>query len=1085
MDHSLNEDSSDLDPIDELVDEFLLRLSAGENPTTSEFCLRYPHLEKEIREIFPTVMLIEERKATSSLAPEPMIDRVGDYRIHKEIGRGGMGVVYQASQESLGRTVALKVLSKRWATNQDAMKRFRREAQAAARLHHTNIVPVYEVGESHGHCYYAMQLIEGKSLDKLISEFGSRKNTESTSRPGTLSSTIGAENVIDDGNGPEVSESSIRGHDNDYFKSVAELGVQAADALAFAHTRGIIHRDIKPSNLLLDTQGVVWITDFGLAKTDADAMTRDGDVLGTVSYMSPERFRQQCDARADIYALGLTLYELLALQPAFHSSDRLRLISLISDSEPPTLSSLVPEIPRDLETVVLKATSKEPQSRYSSAAEMADDLRRFVDDQPIKARRAPVIERMWRWSRRNKRLAAALAGIATLLVLMVIGATWSSVYQAELRQNAETAQGIAEQRSDSLQRNLYLSQMNLAGQAAFVSFGMDTVKDRIAEWRPEIAGRDLRNWEWYYLFAESHQAVFVSEALGNGFCWACDHSPDSQLLVHTKNAWGIQVRRASTGEVVRQKFLGSARFVDWSPDGRKIAVSHFEGKISVLDAETLEVVCEPQIEAEPSEIEWVQWSPDSTRIAAFGMNDVKQKRSAVRIHNGHSGALTQLLETESAVHHLAWHPDGDRIALVSGGSTSIWNVATGERLDDYEVGGDIAWSLDGTMLVGLHDSAVWDVLESRRIAEVTGASSLCWHPQGNQLAVGCRDGAVRLMNMANGRIERVLYGHTSDIWSVSWSSDGRWLASCGVRDETVRIWGVDSFDQSRLLTGEEFSAIDWNFDSTQIAACRGSYFCIWELSTAERLHELSIEVSPDAVQFDPRGQHVASVGRYFDVLIWNASTGGTQRLADSDWMFGLAWHHSGKLAAASTSGNIRIWNDTGNPIRTIEAAHDAAGGCVALDWNPSGTRIASLGMDGRLKAWVASTGELLWESELGSVGPKRVRWSNNGTRLATAHRGELILWDAATGDKLKQLDEINENYSCLDWSPDDTRLAAGSETGLSIWDIDLGRVALKLNSQQTHAVRWNHDGKRLAAAGTSGLQIWDASRGYALQDEAK
>ena len=210
--------------------------------------------------------------------------------------------------------------------------------------------------------------------------------------------------------------SAVDSNRRHYFQSVAGIGHQVAEALAYAHDRGVIHRDIKPSNLLLDAAGVVWVTDFGLAKTDEEGLTRTGDILGTIRYMAPERFRGLCDARSDVYALGLTLYELLVLRPAFESADRLKLIEQVTHQEPARPRSIDPRIPRDLETIVLKAIDKDPQRRYPTAAALAEDLQRFAEDRPIRARRIGTLERAWRWSRRNKAVASLLASLAVVLV---------------------------------------------------------------------------------------------------------------------------------------------------------------------------------------------------------------------------------------------------------------------------------------------------------------------------------------------------------------------------------------------------------------------------------------------------------------------------------------------------------------------------------------------------------------------------------------------------------------------------------------------------------------------------------------------
>ena len=286
------------------------------------------------------------------------------------------------------------------------MARFRREARAAARLHHTNIVPIYEVGQDNDIAYYAMQFIQGHSLDLVLAELRRLRRggavtdsaEDSSARTAALSLWHGLieEQAADSASAVAAPSEKLPVDASDadaYYRTVARLGNQVASALEYAHRRGTIHRDIKPSNVLLDASGIVWVADFGLAKFEDDEHTRTGDIVGTLRYMSPERFQGKCDSRSDIYSLGLTLYEMLVLRPAFESEDQLALIERISKASPPPPRSVDPRIPRDLETIVLKAVDREPAKRYLSSAEMAEDLRRFLDDEPIHARRLSPAER--------------------------------------------------------------------------------------------------------------------------------------------------------------------------------------------------------------------------------------------------------------------------------------------------------------------------------------------------------------------------------------------------------------------------------------------------------------------------------------------------------------------------------------------------------------------------------------------------------------------------------------------------------------------------------------------------------------------
>jgi tetratricopeptide (TPR) repeat protein len=384
--------------------------------------------------------------AVAEIQPEGPL---GDFRIVREIGRGGMAVVYEAMQISLGRRVALKVLP--FASTLDArqLQRFKNEAQAAAGLHHTNIVPVFATGCERGVHYYAMQFIDGQTVAALISGL----------RAGPTTSPV---SPADEPTGPDlptppvaVASTQPTVREPAFFRMVATLGIQAAEALEHAHQLGIIHRDIKPANLLVENdaplapaghgvagEGVrLWITDFGLAHCQSQSgLTMTGDLVGTLRYMSPEQAlakRVVVDQRTDVYSLGVTLYELLTLEPAFPGSDRQELLRQIAFEEPRTPRRINKAIPVELETIVLKAMEKNPAERYGTAQELADDLERWLKDEPIRARRPTVVQRLRRWSRRHKPVVAGLA--AGLLTLLVVGTVLAFAYQRRL---AETERGV-------------------------------------------------------------------------------------------------------------------------------------------------------------------------------------------------------------------------------------------------------------------------------------------------------------------------------------------------------------------------------------------------------------------------------------------------------------------------------------------------------------------------------------------------------------------------------------------------------------------------------------------------------------------
>ena len=414
--------NTERDPLEVLATEFVERLRKGEQPSISEYVAKYPDLAEDIQTLFPTIIAAERLKVSRERSSDGSVslgaaslERLGDLRIIREIGRGGMGVVFEAEQESLGRRVAVKVLPRQALLDPKHLRRFHREARIAANLHHTNIVEVFGVGEQAGFHYYVMQYIHGVGLDAVIS----RLAKTATSGPATPAQTELADAAIQQLLGATPAEDPRKCIGPHYWRSVARIGLQAAEALHYAHTQGMLHRDIKPANLLLDTSGLVWLTDFGLARTvRPDDVSMAGDVVGTLRYMAPERFSGQVDRRSDIYSLGLTLYELLTLEPAFSDTDQTRLIQRITHEPPRPLRQSSPQIPRDLETIVLKAIAQDADHRYPSAQALADDLRRFLEDRPILARRASTAERLGRWCRRNK-VVAGLAGTTLLLLILV------------------------------------------------------------------------------------------------------------------------------------------------------------------------------------------------------------------------------------------------------------------------------------------------------------------------------------------------------------------------------------------------------------------------------------------------------------------------------------------------------------------------------------------------------------------------------------------------------------------------------------------------------------------------------------------
>lgn len=523
---SAGSEALDLDEISEL---FLKEYRAGKKPTVEEFAARFPQFAEEITDLFPALSLLERESGNDSISNysssvarkgiEPTdLKRLKNFRIIREIGRGGMGVVYEAWDEALERIVALKVMKIFPGEEEQTLNRFRREARTAAGLHHTNIVPVYGYDAVDDHFFYSMQLIDGVSLDEFMSlrerdalrdvepdsrfarlvdlaqkrfgaqtKFGASKHEDpifnrnsdqelprlgiggdAVPRPeaqnvNATSTKVDKSKVDDATENKPKSATSSRSKENvrkgtkaslkssqkkprvgvkpdfdafisksqgalcatnvtdaTYYQRVADLGLQAARALDYASRHNVVHRDIKPSNIIIDRDGALWITDFGLAKRlSENDLTRQGQLVGTLRYLAPEALEGSFSPLSDVYSLGLTLYEMLTYVPAFDETNYAKLLAQVSHADPVRPRAINPKIPVDLETIILKAIERDPERRYS-AAQLADDLQRFIEGRPVLARRINPIARAWRWCKRNKLLSTLEATIALMLVTFAV-----------------------------------------------------------------------------------------------------------------------------------------------------------------------------------------------------------------------------------------------------------------------------------------------------------------------------------------------------------------------------------------------------------------------------------------------------------------------------------------------------------------------------------------------------------------------------------------------------------------------------------------------------------------------------------------
>jgi len=450
----MSQHNSKRQPIELLAEEFLAQQRQGLSPSVEEYAATYPRLADQVRDLFPTLSLLENWKFStpiktsrpSTVFPHPTLT---DFQILREIGRGGMGIVYEAIQKSLGRRIALKVLPHQVFFDNKKLKRFRREARAAGALNHPNIVTIHSVGHQNGLHYIVMHLVEGMGLDVLVDviarNLGVQSNhhlpTTKVHQSDPLAEALAAALLSDNFSqtakqsylfqreiaktrsqnascaenptvavsfsntlgqpSPEDSRSTIpplqqtaarilSAMGDTYWRSVARVIQQAASALAHAHTTGTLHRDIKPANLMIDRAGVMWVTDVGLAKAmEENDVSRSGELVGTLRYMAPEQLRGVTDTRSDLYSLGLTLYELICFRPAFCGRSQSELIGQITRGSPATPRSINPSIPSDLEAIVLKAIAESPKNRYQTGEEFTMALQRFLGHHSL--RTAPLV----------------------------------------------------------------------------------------------------------------------------------------------------------------------------------------------------------------------------------------------------------------------------------------------------------------------------------------------------------------------------------------------------------------------------------------------------------------------------------------------------------------------------------------------------------------------------------------------------------------------------------------------------------------------------------------------------------------------
>jgi len=1088
--------------LDQVVLDYLEAVERGRVPDWQEWLARHPELAAEL-----AGFLDDQEKVTRWTAPlreaarpadgpasdpnrtpadsssPPLLTKVGpfgDFVLLEEIARGGMGVVYKARQLSLDRLVAVKmILAGELAAPADVL-RFHSEAVAAANLDHPHIVPIYEVGERGGQHFFSMRLIEGGNLAQSMAG-------------GNWA--LGAK---------------------DQPRRAARLMATVARAVYHAHQHGILHRDLKPANILLDAHGQPHVTDFGLAKrVEGDsALTQSGAVLGTPSYMPPEQatgHKGVVTTAADVYSLGAVLYELLTGRPPFKAKTPLDTLLEVLEREPERPRALNPRLDRDLETICLKCLEKDPRKRYASADALAHDLERWLNREPIRARRTSAWERAFKWARRRPAAAALLAVACLAPLLLVIGLVIVNLRINEAHRNTQDALDKLKIQNDKTDELLAGEKQALVERTRLLDREKQALKDRTA------ALDQLKTEQANLQQTSYHQAILLADRETEA-----THTARLEQLLDScpprlRHWEWYRLYRQAHGERLLRRHPG-ASILAWSPDGKELStfappnVSAGGWQSQVWDAATGKLVHTFRA-AKATALEMPTLSPDGKRLAGLARPSVgdevgmaiggllSQMTSGKPLRQGPTlkvvdvatGLETRLAGKDVALGYypVAWSRDGQRLAAIQadGQSIAVWDAATGARLATLKEppgnalvftsqgfrrtnannqGGQLSWAPDGRHLAvtNFAHATVWDVDAGRELFQLfqdegDNVSSLRWSPDGHRLAAG---------------------------WT-------HWLPGPGEQNGPtfVKVWDTATGGELVRLRCAERSAnvvFAWSADGQRIAAAANDYngppdVKIWDAAGGKELLALTgVGSHLNTLAFSPDGLSLVLHGQDQSARVWSTQSGkqvcqlqgSTLTLTDEPWSPDSK-HLTGNLIASGGELVPKVWDAASGAEVLSLKPRDRAIDRVA--WSPDGKRLATLEA-GTIK---------VWDVPVQAVATNGV-WSPDGRRVATTegnyYGGVIAVHDAVTGAGPHYADHAGGPVGFVNWSPDGTRLAtASADYTARIWDPAGGkeRLTLRPDGGPVVAVWWGDGGKRLITLGSvqsygsSRLRLWDATTG--------